>query len=254
LLAPGGALDTRHALMRESKRAAALYGEGKLNEGEQLAMTTFKRAQEIPDCEDPLLHSIGVLVDIYLKTERLDEAHRFVSLMVDRKNLIVAQGVIPYCIRLIADGYAKQRSVKAIALYEEAIVCAEQVQGRNPELLDQCLSAYGEYCFANGLKDKAYRNSEKLLDFRKNIYGRNSAHYAIALAIRARLVLRNDFVLADESSKEALEIVENLSEENDHCLKIALETRCLVLKQTQRLEEHKELEKRLDQLRNKTQA
>lgn len=204
----------------------------RLSEAEQLALVALGNAERmLPDCADSFMQIIGVLIDHYVTSQRLDEAVRMIGILTSQKPKlgVPALDVIPLSLRLIADAFAAQRDARAAQLYQQAISAAEEIQGKAPETLDASIVAYADFCLHNGQIDKARKLFERWMELRRNICGEESYACAIAMLNVAEVNVEHDINRSLQLSSKALEIMDSAQDVDPEYLVAALHLRAAIL-------------------------
>src|SRR6202042_276249 len=133
--------------------------------------------------------ALSVLIELYVGQSRLDDSCRIVGILKSKKDALggPAQSVLPLCLKLVADGYAAKQDRRADSFYEKAIAAAEGIVGIQPEVLDECVAAYGDFCSVSGQTERAQRQYSRLLLLREKTFGQSSQKYALALLALAEI-------------------------------------------------------------------
>ncbi len=204
----------------------------------------MKRAQEVfdtacenlPECAQPFGFAAALLIEEYLRTDRLDDAHRISSVLMTHKNSMGLMGItsIPVFLRGIASAFAEKRDKRAEAMYEKAVLAAEDVSGFQPEVLEYTLGDCAEFYVNINQGEKAEKVLRRLATLRLDLYGEKNLEYAGTLlglsAIQHELRKSKE---ADAMSEKAVTILEEMDAEADLLIK-ALELRIAILRQQNR--------------------
>lgn len=201
-------------------------------DAEKLALAALADAERmLPHCTDSFMQIIGVLIDIYVTSQRLDEAVRMIGILTSRKSMlgVPALDVIPLSLRLIADAFAAQRDNRAEQLYQQSITAAEEIQGKAPETLDASIVAFADFCLTNGQIDKARKLFERWMELRSNVCGEDSFACAIAMLNVAEVNVDHDLNKSLRLSSKALEIMDGDIDVDPEYLVAALNLRAAIL-------------------------
>lgn len=204
----------------------------------------MKRAQEVfdtacenlPECAQPFGFAAALLIEEYLRTDRLDDAHRISNVLMTHKNSMGLMGItsIPVFLRGIASAFSEKRDKRAEAMYEKAVAAAEDVSGFQPEVLEYTLGDCAEFYVNINQAEKAEKVLRRLSALRLDLYGEKNLEYAGTLlglsAIQHELRKSKE---ADAMSEKAVAILEELDAEAELLIK-ALELRVAILRQQNR--------------------
>lgn len=189
--------------------------------------------ENLPECAQPFGFAAALLIEEYLRTDRLDDAHRISTVLMTHKNSMGLMGItsIPVFLRGIASAFAEKRDRRAEAMYEKAVSAAEDVSGFQPEVLEYTLGDCAEFYVNINQGEKAEKVLRRLASLRLDLYGEKNLEYAGTLlglsAIQHELRKSKD---ADEMSQKAVAILEEMDAEAELLIK-ALELRVAILRQ-----------------------
>lgn len=207
------------------------------DEAMKSAQEVFDTACEnLPECAQPFGFAAALLIEEYLRTDRLDDAHRISSVLMTHKNSMGLMGItsIPVFLRGIASAFAEKRDKRAEAMYEKAVLAAEDVSGFQPEVLEYTLGDCAEFYVNINQGEKAEKVLRRLATLRLDLYGEKNLEYAGTLlglsAIQHELRKSKE---ADSMSEKAVEILEEMDAEAELLIK-ALELRIAILRQQNR--------------------
>lgn len=207
------------------------------DEAMKSAQEVFDTACEnLPECAQPFGFAAALLIEEYLRTDRLDDAHRISSVLMTHKNSMGLMGItsIPVFLRGIASAFAEKRDKRAEAMYEKAVSAAEDVSGFQPEVLEYTLGDCAEFYVNINQGEKAEKVLRRLATLRLDLYGEKNLEYAGTLlglsAIQHELRKSKE---ADAMSEKAVTILEEMDAEADLLIK-ALELRIAILRQQNR--------------------
>lgn len=200
----------------------------------------MKRAQEVfdtacenlPECAQPFGFSAALLIEEYLRTDRLDDAHRISNVLMTHKNSMGLMGItsIPVFLRGIASAFAEKRDKRAEAMYEKAVSAAEDVSGFQPEVLEYTLGDCAEFYVNINQGEKAEKVLRRLATLRLDLYGEKNLEYAgTLLGLAAILHDLRKIADADQMSAKSVAILEELDAEAELLIK-ALELRVAILR------------------------
>ncbi len=204
----------------------------------------MKRAQEVfdtacenlPECAQPFGFAAALLIEEYLRTDRLDDAHRISNVLMNHKNSMGLMGItsIPVFLRGIAAAFAEKRDKRAEAMYEKAVTAAEDVSGFQPEVLEYTLGDCAEFYVNINQGEKAEKVLRRLAALRLDLYGEKNLEYAgTLLGLSAILHELRKIAEADAMSAKAVAILEELDAEAELLIR-ALELRVAILRQQNR--------------------
>lgn len=207
------------------------------DEAMKSAQEVFDTACEnLPECAQPFGFAAALLIEEYLRTDRLDDAHRISSVLMTHKNSMGLMGItsIPVFLRGIASAFAEKRDKRAEAMYEKAVLAAADVSGFQPEVLEYTLGDCAEFYVNINQGEKAEKVLRRLATLRLDLYGEKNLEYAGTLlglsAIQHELRKSKE---ADSMSEKAVEILEEMDAEAELLIK-ALELRIAILRQQNR--------------------
>lgn len=201
-------------------------------DAEKLALAALTDAERmLPHCTDSFMQIIGVLIDIYVTSQRLDDAVRMIGILINRKAIlgVPALDVIPLSLRLIADAYAQQSDARAEQLYQQSITAAEEIQGKTPETLDASIVAFADFCLSTGQIDRARKLFERWMELRSNTCGEDSFACAVAMLNVAEVSMDQDINRSLQLSSKALEIMDGDRDLDPEYLVAALNVRAVIL-------------------------
>lgn len=204
----------------------------------------MKRAKEVfdtacenlPECAQPFGFAAALLIEEYLRTDRLDDAHRISNVLMTHKNSMGLMGItsIPVFLRGIASAFAEKRDKRAEAMYEKAVIAAEDVSGFQPEVLEYTLGDCAEFYVNINQGEKAEKVLRRLAALRLDLYGEKNLEYAgTLLGLSAILHELRKIAEADAMSAKSVAILEELDAEAELLVK-ALELRVAILRQQNR--------------------
>ena len=193
--------------------------------------------------------ALGVLIEQAKVANQADEILRLIGVLGDYKRSIRLRCVMPTLYLEAAQAYARQRSIKAEPLFEEAMQSAEEVQTFTPQVVDACCFAYMHHCTNTRNTEKGLQLCERLLKLRATSGGTASLPYAQALVSKALLLAESDLHGADTISVQALEIMDNLQQKDNIQLFLALAVRSDLLKRLLRFDEGKSIDARMEKLK-----
>ncbi len=201
------------------------------------AQVVFDTACEnLPECAQPFGFAAALLIEEFLRTDRLDDAHRISNVLMTHKNSMGLMGItsIPLFLRGIASAFAEKRDKRAEAIYEKAVLAAQDVAGFEPEVLEYTLGDCAEFYVNINQADKAEKVLRRLASMRLDLYGEKNLEYAgTLLGLSAILHEQRKIAEADAMSGKAVAILEELDAEADLLIK-ALELRVAILRQQNR--------------------
>jgi tetratricopeptide (TPR) repeat protein len=223
----------------------------------------MKRAQEVfdiacenlPECAQPFGFAAALLIEEYLRTDRLDDAHRISNVLLTHKDSMGLMGItsIPVFLRGIASAFAEKRDKRAEMMYEKAVEAAEDVSGFQPEVLEYTLGDCAEFYVNINQGDKAQKIMKRLAELRLHLYGHNNLEYAgTLLGLSAILHEMRRTAEADGFSARAVSILEDMDARADLLIK-ALELRVSILRQQNRHLDANAAEKRKQELLDRQQ-
>ena len=201
----------------------------------------MKRAQEVfdtacenlPECAQPFGFAAALLIEEYLRTDRLDDAHRISTVLMTHKNSMGLMGItsIPVFLRGIASAFADKRDKRAEAMYEKAVLAAEDVSGFQPEVLEYTLGDCAEFYVNINQGEKAEKALRRLAALRLDLYGEKNLEYAgTILGLSAILLELRRVAEADTMSSKSVQILEEMDAQSEILVK-ALELRITILRQ-----------------------
>jgi len=201
------------------------------------AQEVFDVAREnLPECAQPLGFSAALLIEEYLRTDKLDDAHRISSVLLRNKSCMGLVGVasISVFLRGIASAFAEKRDKRAESVYEKAVSAAEEVSGFQPEILEYTLSDCAEFYVNINQSEKAEKILRRLVRLRLDLYGEKNLDYAGSLLGLASILheLRKS-TEADELSEKAVGILEEVDPAAEMLIS-ALELRVAILRKQDR--------------------
>lgn len=206
-------------------------------EAMRLAQEVFETScSNLPECAQPFGFAAVLLIEEYLRTGRLDDAYRVSTVLMAHKDSMGLIGVasLPVFLRGIASAFAEKRDKRAEAMYEKAILAAEDVSGFQPEILEYTLGDCAEFYANNSQSEKAEKILQRLVALRLDLYGEKNLEYAGTLlglsAIQHELKKIKE---ADEMSEKAVAIFEELDAESELLMR-ALDLRVAILRQQNR--------------------
>ncbi len=204
----------------------------------------MKRAKEVfdtacenlPECAQPFGFAATLLIEEYLRTDRLDDANRVSNVLMTHKKSMGLMGIasIPFLLRAIASAFAEKRDKRAEAMYEKAVLAAEDVSGFQPEVLEYTLGDWAEFYVNINQGEKAEKVLRRLAALRLDLYGEKNLEYAgTLLGLSAILHELRKVAEADAMSARSVAILEELDAEAELLVK-ALELRVSILRQQNR--------------------
>lgn len=218
----------------------------------------MKQAQEVfdtacenlPECAQPFGFAAALLIEEFLRTDRLDDAHRISNVLLTHKDSMGLMGItsIPVFLRGIAAAFAEKRDKRAEMMYEKAVEAADDVSGFQPEVLEYTLGDCAEFYVNINQGDKAQKIMKRLAELRLHLYGEKNLEYAgTLLGLSAILHEMRRTAEADGFSARAVSILEDLDAEADLLIK-ALELRTSILRAQNRHMDANATEKRKKEL------
>jgi tetratricopeptide (TPR) repeat protein len=245
----------RDQLVKYSRQAWALHNDKRFDEAKTLATKVVQEAHALmPDAEESLLIALSILVDQAKSENKAEEIQRLTGVLTSYKGSIRVQCILPTFHLEAAQIFAKQGSIKAEPLFEQALQSAEEVQALSPQTLDACCFSYVNHCLVKRNFEKGLQMCQRLLTLRAASAGITSQAYASALASKAVLLLESDASGAEASSMQALQLMDALPDRDDLQLFLVLATRVEILKKLLRFDESKAVQERMDKLRVKIQS
>jgi len=242
--------------LRDNVQLAEVYRAlDRVHDAEHLALGSLSQAEQLlPDCSDAFLQYVGILTDMYITQNRLEEAVRMVGILSSQKEHLgaPAKDIIPLSLRVIAEAFAQQNDQRAEKFFVQAINCAEEIVGKAPETMDACLVSFAEFCLGTGQVEKAQKLYLRSLDLRREICGEDSYPCALAMFNVAELSIDLDLDKALSLSKRALEIVDTEENANEDYLVAALRLRAVILDRSQQKAEALQLLDRARRLEEKS--
>ncbi|HEY9788507.1 MAG TPA: hypothetical protein V6D17_24165 [Candidatus Obscuribacterales bacterium] len=240
------------SLMRMFKIANALFSADS-EQAEKIGLEIFNVSlATLPQSMQALGPGAGLLVDKYLQHNQLEEAHRIVNALTERKEEIgiLGRSALPHFLKALADAYAKKRDVRAQKLYEEALASAEECEGLQLDIMEQILASYADFCTMNQLTQKGDALLRRLAEMRRNRYGERSLeHTKTLLGLALTRAEIGDYSEADRLSARALSILDALESSAEEMM-AALEVRAAILKALNRHNEACEIDERIKKLRS----
>lgn len=207
------------------------------NEAMRRAQEVFDIASEnLPECAQPFGFSAALLIEEFLRTSRLEDAHRICNQLITHKDSMGLMGTtsIPVFLHGIAAAFAEKRDKRAEAIYEQAVLAAEEVSGFQPEVLEYTLGDCAEFYVNINQSEKAERILRRLVTLRFDLYGEKNMEYAGTMLGLAAVLLESHKVQeADSLSTKAVQILEELDAQAELLVK-ALEMRVVILRQLNR--------------------
>jgi len=247
------AVSKRNELVDMSRRAWALHSSKQFEESKELATRVVKDALAfMPEAEESLVIALGVLLEQAKFEDKPEEILRLIAVVADFKDSLRLQCIMPSFYLEAASAFAKQKSIRADALFEQALQAAEAIESLSPKIIDSCCFAYMNHCVGRQ-NDKAMQLCERLLKLRAASVGTESQEYAHALTSKVLLLLESDPGGADTYSEQALKIMDNLAIRQDPQLFLLLSLRAMVLKKLLRFDESEEIKKRMALLKAATE-
>jgi tetratricopeptide (TPR) repeat protein len=218
----------------------------------------MRRAQEVfdiacenlPECAQPFGFAAALLIEEFLRTDRLDDAYRVSNVLMTHKDSMGLMGItsIPVFLRGIAAAFAEKRDKRAEMMYEKAVEAAHDVSGFQPEVLEYTLGDCAEFYVNINQGDKAQKILKRLAELRIHLYGEKNLEYAgTLLGLSAILHEMRRTAEADGFSARAVSILEDLDAEADLLIK-ALELRTVILRAQNRHMDANAAEKRKKEL------
>jgi tetratricopeptide (TPR) repeat protein len=241
---------TRDELVKQSQLAWGLNTEKRYAEAKEMATKVVNQAHLLmPQCEDSLVLAASVLIEQAKRDDQPDEMLRLVGLLSEYKQSIQLKCVMPTLYLEAATAFAKQRSIRADSLFEQAMKSAEEVQTLSPQGLDVCCYTYMNYCISTRKQEKALQLCDYLMKIRAASSGTASVQYSGALTSKAVLLIASDLQGAEEASAEAVKIFEDLGDNESLALVLTLKVRSDILKKQLRFDEGKALDERLQAIK-----
>jgi hypothetical protein len=219
--------------LQERFRVASILCVFDPDEAMKRAQEVFDTASEnLPECAQPFGFAAALLIEEYLRTDRLDDAHRISSVLMTHKNSMGLMGItsIPVFLRGIASAFAEKRDKRAEAMYEKAVSAAEDVSGFQPEVLEYTLGDCAEFYVNINQGEKAEKVLRRLAALRLDLYGEKNLEYAgTLLGLSAILHDLRKVADADQINAKSVAILEELDAESEILIK-ALELRVAILR------------------------
>lgn len=243
----GDASTRREELEKQSRLAWTLLMKQEPEEANKVAQAVLNEAQRLmPDCEEALVISASILMDIANKEQRPDDMNRLVGMLSEYKNSIRLESVMPNLYLAVAQAYASKGSIKAVDLFKKSIEAAELIRFRLPQIIDVCIFSFMHYCATTNQTKDALSLCERLLELRADASGETTVEYAMALNAKATFLLETDSKRAEENSGRALKIVDAQLTCDDTKLLHTLLVRSEILRKLHQFEDLNELQIRID--------